>query len=127
VRLLRQCSHADYLRVNAVCDAMLDTLHWSGGNTSLDALACGLPIVTWPGRFMRGRQSAGMLHLMDVDELVAHDADDYVRIAARLVQNVPWRSGLSARILAARERIFSDAAPIAALGEALSRLAAGGE
>ena len=61
--VLPQCSHDDYLRINAVCDAMLDTLRWSGGNTSLDALAAGLPIVTLPGRFMRGRQSAGMLSL----------------------------------------------------------------
>ena len=28
---------------------MLDTLRWSGGNTSLDAIACGLPVVTLPG------------------------------------------------------------------------------
>ena len=66
--------------------SMVDTLHWSGGNTSLDALACALPIVTLPGRFMRGRQSAGMLRLMGIDELVARDADDYVRIVARLVE-----------------------------------------
>jgi CRISPR-associated protein Csy1 len=125
VIVLPQCSHPQYLELNTVCDAMLDTVRWSGGNTSLDALACGLPIVTLPGRFMRGRQSAGMLRLMGLDELVARDADDYVRIAARLVHDFAWRSGLSARILAARERIFNDAAPIAALGEALSRLAVG--
>ncbi|MGH8802841.1 MAG: hypothetical protein ACREX6_11180, partial [Casimicrobiaceae bacterium] len=47
-------SHDDYLRINLLCDAMLDTLHWSGGNTSLDALACGLPVITLPGAFMRG-------------------------------------------------------------------------
>ena len=80
--VLPQCGHDDYMRINAVCDAMLDTLRWSGGNTALDALAAGLPIVTLPGTFMRGRQSAGMLSLAGVDELIARDADDYVRIAA---------------------------------------------
>ena len=48
--------HDDYQRVNLACDAMLDTLHWSGGNTTLDALACGLPVVTLPGAFMITRQ-----------------------------------------------------------------------
>ena len=71
---LPQCGHDDFLRINAACDVMLDTLRWSGGNTSLDALACGLPLVTLPGRFMRGRQSAGMLELMGIHELVAADA-----------------------------------------------------
>ncbi|MEJ7668534.1 MAG: tetratricopeptide repeat protein [Casimicrobiaceae bacterium] len=126
LQLLPQCSHADYLRINTVCDAMLDTLHWSGGNTSLDALACGLPIVTLPGRFMRGRQSAGMLRLMEIDETIAHDADDYVRIAARLGHDITWREGLRSRILAARGRVFDDPAPINALAAAFIELARSG-
>ncbi|MBL8521618.1 MAG: tetratricopeptide repeat protein, partial [Betaproteobacteria bacterium] len=55
VKILPSLSHADYLAVNRLCDFMIDTLHWSGGNTTLDALASGLPVVTWPGKFMRGR------------------------------------------------------------------------
>ena len=115
MHFLPQCEHEDFLRVMLLCDVMLDTLHWSGGNSSLDALACGLPIVTLPGRFMRGRQSAGMLGLMGIDELVAADADHYVAIAARLVRDHAWRAGLVDRIRAAHPRIFNDAAPIAAL------------
>jgi CRISPR-associated protein Csy1 len=115
VRVLPQYAHDDFLRINAVCDVMLDTLHWSGGNTSLDALACGLPIVTLPGRFMRGRQSAGMLALMGVEELVARDADDYVRIVAALADDGERRAGLAQRIRDARARIFDDPAPVAAL------------
>ena len=98
--------HQDFLRVNRVCDAMLDTLHWSGGNTSLDALACGLPIVTLPGAYMRGRQSLGMLSLLGVTETVARDADDYVDIASRLVADTAWRDELSARIVSAQGKLF---------------------
>ena len=115
MHFLPQCEHEDFLRVMLLCDLMLDTLHWSGGNSSLDALACGLPIVTLPGRFMRGRQSAGMLGLMGIDELVAADADHYVAIAARLVRDHAWRAGLVDRIRALHPRIFNDAAPIDAL------------
>ena len=85
---------------------MLDTLHWSGGNTSLDALACGLPIVTLPGAFMRGRQSAGMLGLLDVAELIARDRADYSAISARLIADAGWRRELSARIRSAQGRLF---------------------
>lgn len=117
VRVLPQCGHDDFLRVNSVCDVMLDTLHWSGGNTSLDALACGLPPVTIPGRFMRGRQSAGMLALMGIDELVAADADGYVRIVAELASDPERRRSLAARIRAAHARIFDDRAPVAAFAQ----------
>jgi protein O-GlcNAc transferase len=106
VRMLPQVGHDDYLRINLACDAMLDTLHWSGGNTSLDALACGLPIVTLPGAFMRGRQSAGMLSLVGVPELVAADRAGYLALAARLSGDAPWRAELRARIRAGHDRLF---------------------
>jgi CRISPR-associated protein Csy1 len=105
-RVLPPLPHEDFLRVNLVCDAMLDTLHWSGGNTSLDALACGLPIVTLPGAYMRGRQSAGMLSLLGIPELIARDEGDYARIAARLIAEVGWQRELAQRIAGARDSLF---------------------
>jgi CRISPR-associated protein Csy1 len=119
VRVLPQVGHDDYLRINLVCDAMLDTLHWSGGNTSLDALACGLPIVTLPGAFMRGRQSAGMLALAGANELIARDRADYLTISARLAADKPWRQSLSARIRAEQGRLFDLPNAIDALQELL--------
>ena len=116
---LPQCAHDQFLRIVAAADLVLDTLRWSGGNTSLDALACAVPIATLPGRFMRGRQSAAMLHLMGVDELVAADADDYVRIVTRLVRDPAFRTDCAARIRAAQSRIFDDPAPVAALASFL--------
>jgi predicted O-linked N-acetylglucosamine transferase (SPINDLY family) len=60
-------SRARYLQINAACDLMLDSRHFSGGNASLDALQSGLPVLTTPGTFMRGRQTAAMLSRMDLD------------------------------------------------------------
>ncbi len=105
-RVLPQVGHADYLRINMLCNAMVDTLHWSGGNSSLDALACGLPVVTLPGPFMRGRQSAGMLSLLGVPELIAADDADYQAIIRRIVGDEAWRRELGARIVAAQSRLF---------------------
>jgi CRISPR-associated protein Csy1 len=119
--MLAQRPHADFLAVNAACDVMLDTLRWSGGNTSLDAIASGLPIVTLPGRFMRGRQSAGMLQLMDMPGLVAKDEDDYVQKVKAIANDGAYRSELSRAVAERRERIFDDAAPVAALGEFLAQ------
>jgi CRISPR-associated protein Csy1 len=123
VHVLPQCAHDDYLRINALCDAMLDTLRWSGGNTTLDALAAGLPVVTLPGRFMRGRQSAAMLELIGVADTIASDVDDYVRIASRLARERAWRDDVAARVAGHRDRMFDDARPIDALAGALRALA----
>jgi predicted O-linked N-acetylglucosamine transferase (SPINDLY family) len=55
---------------------------------------------------MRGRQSAGMLGLLGVSELVARDRADYLAIAARLIADAPWRRQLAATIRGAQDRVF---------------------
>ena len=122
VKLLPFVSHDDYKRINALCDVMLDTLHWSGGNTSLDALAMGLPIVTLPGEFMRGRQTMGMLTLLGIDALIASSTDDYLAIAKRLATDKRYRDEISAKILANLPRLFNDPAPPKALGALLQQM-----
>ena len=127
VLLLPYMTHGSYLRVNALCDVMLDTVRWSGGNTSLDALAMGLPVVTLPGQLMRGRQSLGMLRMMGLDgALVARDADDYVSRAVAIAGDRERRAALSESILAARGRIFERDEPLAAFSDFIARVAAGG-
>ena len=120
--VLPSLPHDDYLRVNLACDAMLDTLHWSGGNTSLDALACGLPVVTLPGPFMRGRQSAAMLRLAGAGALIATEEDDYVRIASRIVDDPAWRAGMSETIRRGRGALFDRDEPVRAFGRLLLEL-----
>lgn len=115
VKVLPNMSHDDYKRVNQLSDVMIDTLYWSGGNTSLDALAMGLPIVTLRGEFMRGRQSAAMLSIMGLTDLIAKDEDDYLRIALRLGTDIEFRQHAVKRIINQRHKIFNDPAPIEAL------------
>ena len=121
VVFLPYMTHGEYLQVNASCDVMLDTLHWSGGNTSLDAIASGLPIVTQPGHFMRGRQSAAMLGLVGVDELVVEDSDAYVALASALANDPARRAELSRRMKDGHGTLFSRDEPIRALEDFLVR------
>lgn len=112
IKMLPRMAHENYLRVNMLCDVMLDTLHWSGGNTTLDALACGLPVVTMPGEFMRGRQSYGMLKYMGLNELIAHDHKDYVEIATRLGIDRAWHQQVVQQITTSSDAIFAVETPL---------------
>jgi len=115
VRVLPSLTRYAYLEANRLCEVMLDTTRWSGGNTSLDALASGLPIVSRRGRFMRGRQSAGMLSRLGLAELIARDEPEYVNIALRLGCDKSWREEVSHRIVASHARLFDDPEPVTAL------------
>ena len=113
--------HATYLRLNELCDVMLDTLHWSGGNTSLDALSTGLPVVTLPGELMRGRQSQAMLRTVGAGSLVQSDIEGYVATAARLGNDSDERKSLRQTILANRGALFDRDEPVRALEDFLLR------
>jgi len=119
VLALRQADHATYLRINLACDLMLDSARWSGGNTSLDAIACALPIVTLPGRTMRARQSAAMLARVGAGALVAADEDACIALAASLLADRDERSRASRAIAEGASMLFDDRAPIDAFARAL--------
>ena len=119
VLMLPYMPHGAYLRLNRLCDVMLDTVHWSGGNTSLDALACGLPVVTMPGELMRGRQSRGMLELLGVPELVVRDAQAYVELAVDIATDRERHAHLAARIEAGLPQLFERDEPVEAFARFL--------
>ena len=115
---LRQRSRADFLAALSVADIGLDTFGFSGGNTSLDALSVGLPVVTLPGEFMRGRQSAAMLSALPPSvsgSLIAASAGHYRDIAVGLLGDADERVRLRHEIKTNAHRLFDDPAPVAAM------------
>lgn len=104
-----------------VCDVLLDSIAWSGCNSTLESLVHDLPIVTLRGEFMRGRHTSAILEMMALDATIARSVDDYVAIAARLGRSAAERAAMRARIAAGKHRVFGDRACIAALEDFLDR------
>lgn len=104
-----------YAVLNAEVDIYLDSIGWSGGNTTFESLPFNKPIVTMPGPFMRGRHTAAILTMMGVQEMIALDTDDYVRIAVRLARDREWRKMVSQKIAANKYKVYGDLAPVRAL------------
>ena len=125
VRFLPRMESSHFRRVLALADVVLDTPRWSGGNTSIDAFAAGVPVVTLPGRFMRGRQTAGMLQLMDMPELVASDGDAYARLAVAVARDRERNQALRRKIAERRAVLFDRGEPVAELARTLLRMGAG--
>ena len=93
-------SHADALAAWADVDIALDPFPFSGCATSCDALAMGVPVVTLAGETPVGRQTASLLAAAGRSEWIAHDRDEYVRIASALGAEMAttrrWRTELPA-------------------------------
>lgn len=115
VRFVPRQDFEGFLSLLSASDVFLDSIGWSGGMTSLDALACGVPVVTLPGLTMRSRQSAAMLQQLGLDETTANCLDDYVDIAIRLGRLPDFRQSVSARIVQRQGSLFEQHACVPAL------------
>lgn len=98
-------SYTSLLRVS---DVFLDTLSFSGGHTTFEAVASNLPIVTCPGELMRGRQSSGILQMLGVTDSIAENEAEYIKIAVRLGLDCAWRQEISQRMSLRHEYLFED-------------------
>lgn len=92
----------------AVADALLDVPQFSGGNSSLEALSLGTPIVTWPMPFMKARVTAGFYRAMGVTDLIADSLESYVDIAYRLAHDQEWREVMCGRILESNDVLYEN-------------------
>lgn len=96
---------------------MLDPIHFGGGNTSYEAFAMGIPVVTWPSEFLRGRLTYAMYRQMGLLDLVAKDAPSYVELAVWLGKDAVAREVLRTRIVATSGALFDDAGAVRELEE----------
>jgi len=103
-------------------DVFLDTIGFSGFNTAIQAVECGLPVVTREGRFMRGRLASGILRRMGVTELIVDTDEAYVDLAVRLARDAEYRHDIRLRIASARSILFDDITPVRALEDFLLRV-----
>ena len=85
-------------------DIALDTMPYSGGTTTCDALWMGVPVITAPGTRSVSRSSESILSTVGLSEWIAATPEDYVRLAvefARDEANITMlRKSLRARMLA---------------------------
>jgi protein O-GlcNAc transferase len=105
----------DFLSLNHCSDVLLDTFCWSGGKTTLEAVSCGLPVVTCPGPYMRARHSFGILKMIDLDETIARDETHYVQIASRLGTDTAFYQSVCRKLKRNRNKLYEDQAPVRAL------------
>ena len=98
----------DFWALNMAADVYLDSPEWSGFNTTIDAIACGLPVVTLPGLMMHGRHSFAILSHMGVTETIAADKIRYVEIAVRLGLDSEWRNFIVQKMASHEDRIYED-------------------
>jgi protein O-GlcNAc transferase len=111
-----------YNALYELADVFLDPIGWSGCNSALEAISCNLPVVTFPGKLMRSRDSFGILTMMEVTETIASSLDEYVDLAVKLGKDSEWRQSISEKIAVNKHRVYYDRTCITALENFFERV-----
>jgi predicted O-linked N-acetylglucosamine transferase (SPINDLY family) len=99
----------------AISDVFLDSIGWSGCNSTLEAIAHNIPVVTLPGDLMRGRHTMAILKMMGIEETIATTKDEYVQMAVRLGQDAQYRQQISRQVAENKYKLYYDLKPIRSL------------
>ncbi|CAN5370982.1 hypothetical protein BH11PSE11_BH11PSE11_36110 [soil metagenome] len=126
VVIVPHLNQSEYHGLNQVADVFLDSIGWSGCNSSLEALACDLPLVTLPGTMMRGRHTLAMLKMIGVRDTVAKNLNEYVAMAIRLGTDEEWRREIARKFSFNKHKLYGDRACIEGL-ETFLLAATGGQ
>jgi protein O-GlcNAc transferase len=113
--MLPYLSHPNFLELCRTSDIFLDTIGFTGCVTVLDALEHSLPVVTLCSEYMRGRQSTAMLNILELPELIAQDANDYVQKVVKLANDAEYRQAIRERIANNKQRLYRNESVIKAL------------
>lgn len=94
---------AEHLARLPLADVCLDTFPYGAHTTASDALWCGVPLVTMPGRSFASRVGASLARAAGTEDTVCADPAAYVACAVALGRDPARREALRARLRADRD------------------------
>jgi protein O-GlcNAc transferase len=102
VCFLPRMPYEEYLAFLQLADVLIDSVHFCAGTTTYHALALGVPLVTLPGAFARGRGTAAVYRRIGVFDCIADSPEDYVRRAVMIAKDRSLRDSIGTTL---RERV----------------------
>lgn len=85
IHLAERMSQREFFQEISRCKVVIDSVGWSGGNTTMEAIYFDKPVVTLRGNNLRSNHSSAILKAIDLDVLVAKDYNEYISKACKLM------------------------------------------
>jgi hypothetical protein len=102
-----------YLSMLEEGDISIDSYHFGGFNTAVDSLYVKKPFVAYEGRKAYNRFASRLLRVLELDELITSNDEQYINLIVKLIQNDEYRNDVTARIrkLNLKEKILGAERP----------------
>jgi len=102
----------NFLELVALCDVNLDSWPLCGGNSTLDTLVTGTPLVTMTGKMIYHRLSAAIYQQLGYTGCIVETPQDYIAKALRFAHEPGFRAAARDAILAGLNRVYENTAAV---------------
>lgn len=125
IRFMPWAGHEDHLDRIPLADLALDTWLYGGHTTTIDALWCGVPVVTRSGRTFSSRVAGSILAAAGLPDLITNTEDEYFEVARRFSADPAFAARQRERVMAlsADEPPFGTEAFARSFGDLIEQLA----
>jgi predicted O-linked N-acetylglucosamine transferase (SPINDLY family) len=87
-------ANSEYMEFLAGADLVIDSFHFGGYNTAIDALSCGIPFVTIEGEHAYNKFAAAVLRRIGLDELIVENGTEFITSIVRIINDDNYRNAL---------------------------------
>jgi len=87
IRHIKSMEKNSYRKFLKELDITIDSIGWSGGNTTFDAFGAALPVLTVEGEQMRANHTAGMYKLLNLENFISNSEEALIERAIILSEN----------------------------------------
>jgi predicted O-linked N-acetylglucosamine transferase (SPINDLY family) len=108
VTFLDRMSRADLQKFLSLQTFLVDSIGWSGGNTALDTVAAGVPVITCRGETLRANHTSAILVKLLLPELICTTTSELVGCAERLVFDQDFNNSVREKIRNNCKNMFCD-------------------
>jgi len=122
VKFLASQPRPEFLHLLTIADVILDPFPFCGGNTSYEAIAVGAPVITLPGKYLRGRLTHAMYRRIERPSLIASSVEQYVELALQVANNDSESSQVKESMIYSSSKLSESLDDVRAYSEMLSRI-----
>ncbi len=101
-------SQSSYYRELANQKIIVDTIGWSGGNTTMEALYLNKPVITIKGKNLRSNHSYAILKKLELNELIAHSYSEFLSLINKINNDENFYNLIVSKIIENKNLIFNN-------------------
>jgi len=109
IKFLERLDENQFIYFCGLANVLLDPTHFSAGNSFIETFVNPVPLITFPGSFLRSNLSTGLYKQLSIENApISSSVDEYVYLATKLANNEKENLLIRSQILHNSEKFYEN-------------------